>query len=82
MQSESQEAWTVHMRAVPNQAPLFYTEIVGIAWFAAIFSLRMVIALSRKSGYCCGQKPAKNNEEDTRMKQIEKHPARRSCFSR
>ena len=40
-------------------AAFFYTGIVGIAWFAAIFSLRMVIALSRKSGYCCGQKPTK-----------------------
>ena len=40
-------------------AAFFYTEIVGIAWFAAFFSLRMVIALSRKSGYCCGQKPTK-----------------------
>ena len=35
----------------------FYTEIVGIAWFAAFFSLRMMIALSRQNGYCCGQIP-------------------------
>ena len=43
------EAWTVHVRAVPNQVPLFYQN----CWYrlvCGIFRLRMVIALSRKRG--------------------------------
>ena len=69
------EAWTVHMRAVPNQAPLFLYRNCWYRLVCGIFSLRMVIALSRKSGIVVVRSPPKNNEEDTRMKQIEKHPA-------
>jgi hypothetical protein len=44
-------------KAVFNGKLYEHTEIVGIAWFVAIFSLRIVIALYRRRGYYCGQKP-------------------------